>query len=229
MNPTRHLLLVALTLAAATLAGCPGKRTAAATQPTPAAFDIAASDPKAVQVADALVAKLGGWERWSAVKQLQWSQQFTVDGEVRGQFSHAWDRWNGRHALETRDMAAAKRAKEEENPRLNRSYSVMYDLFDREGSGSAFANGDPVPVADKRKMVVDAYNRWLVDHYLLTVYFRTKDPGAKLAYEERPADNFCPDVCDVLKVSFDPAVGKDTYYIDILRSTGPAGCSSPPS
>ena len=54
-----HRCACALLLAISALAACGGGRTTAATQPSPAAFDPAKSDPKAVAAIDAMLGALG--------------------------------------------------------------------------------------------------------------------------------------------------------------------------
>src|SRR5688572_10818239 len=94
------LLLVASALAA----GCPKPRTSAATQPAGLAFDPAASDAKALETADAMIAALGGYDKWNAVKELSFEVKIKVGEDLKLWGIHSWDRWNGRHNLQLVDM-----------------------------------------------------------------------------------------------------------------------------
>src|SRR3954471_9287316 len=94
----RILSSFVLVLGLATAAACGGpSRTTYARYPTASAtFDRASQDPKALAVADKVIATAGGAAAWEKAKQLRWSQSIVHDGkEVLGG-EQAWDRWNGR-------------------------------------------------------------------------------------------------------------------------------------
>ena len=105
----RRACALLLTASALALAACGGGRTTAATQPSPAAFDPAKSDPKAVAAVDAMLGVLGGPGAWTNVKQVQWDQKYTRDGKVAGWFKHSWDRWNGRQNERIHNVPPATR------------------------------------------------------------------------------------------------------------------------
>ena len=206
-------LLVALVLVAAAIAapGCGPGRTAAATQPTPVAFDATKSDPKAVALADAVVANLGGAAAWDAVKQLKWDLKYTLDGQMKGWFRHAWDRWNGRHHFETIDPASGESA-----------YIAMYDIFDLDDRGwVGNAKGDAALAAERDNKIKVARDRLKVDAYQLTMIHKLKDPGAILTLVGQVKDlgGMCKVPCDTIKLTFDPAVGTDTWYIEVNSET----------
>src|SRR5690606_13292428 len=118
------LFITALLACAGACAG----RTAAATQTTPAAFDPATSDAKALAAVDETLAAMGGADKWAQVKQLRWEIKYTTDGQLQGWFKHSWDIWNGRHRYEFAppDQLTAPKP----------VFTIaMYDLFDREGKG----------------------------------------------------------------------------------------------
>ena len=65
-------------------------------------------------------------------------------------------------------------------------------------------------------MIEEAYNRWKTDAYLLALPFKVKDPGVNLKYDgEVPSDEFCPEGCEVIEVTFAEGVGTDTYRLNI--------------
>ncbi len=205
------LLGVALVAGAA---GCPKPRTSAATQPTPAAFEPAQSDPKAIEVVDAGVAALGGAASWEKLKELSFMISYKDGEEVKGQFQHSWDRWNGRHYFVT-PIGSTLGGKPEDV----QYQEVKYDLFDPDAKPWAASGGQ---VAGMRKDAEDlakiARSRLSEDLYLIAIVHKLKDPGVKLSVDNAQVtvadSDKCQPSCTSIKVSFDPAVGKDTWYVN---------------
>jgi hypothetical protein len=199
------------------LAACGGGRTTAATQPSPATFDASRSDPKAVAAVDQMLAALGGAAAWSDVKQIRWEQRYMRDGKLMGWFKHAWDRWNGRHRFEEINMQSYEKAQVEGRQEEIQTTVAMYDLFDHNGKGYATFNDQQVATADRDRIVGGAYKNWQADSYRLFAWYKAKDPGVILAMEppRQPQNGLCTPGCDVVKVSFSPEVGKDTWHLSI--------------
>jgi hypothetical protein len=202
-------------------AACGGGRTSPATQP--GAFNPAASDPKAVAVADQMLAKLGGVAAWNGVKQIKWEQRYIRDGKMTALFRHAWDRWNGRHRWEQVDLESMEKAKREGGPDAAdiKTTVGMYDLFDHQGKGTATVGNQQADVATRDQIVARAYEAWQSDAYRLTAIYKVKDPGVKLALKGQapPVKQFCNPNCDVLELTFAPEVGKDTWFINVNTQT----------
>jgi hypothetical protein len=216
MKALRHSIAVAIALLAA---ACGGGRTSPATQP--GAFNAAQSDPKAVALADQMLAKLGGAAAWDSVKQIKWEQRVSRDGKLTAVFRHAWDRWNARHRFELVDLASMEKAKREGRPDEVRSTVAMYELFDRQGKGTATADGQQLDTATRDEMVASAYKAWQGDSYRLAAIYKVKDPGVKLALkgQRQPVKEFCKPTCDVIEVTFAPEVGKDVWLLNVNTST----------
>jgi len=210
------------------LGACGPGRTAAATQPTPKAFDPAGSDPKAVAVVDAMQTALGGADKWSLVKQIRWTQKTLYGDELRSWVIHAWDIWNGRHRCEVADMSSyAKPSAEKPNPDPPKYSIAMYDLFDVDSSsGSATYDGDELGSDDRKKLKKTCFTVWKQQSYQLAMFFKLKDPGVKLTYEGQIKEMniagvgvLCKEGCDSIKVSFAPEVGTDTWWVHINTAT----------
>src|SRR3990172_5154126 len=75
----------------------PGRTTFARYPGAAPAFDRSASDPKALAIADKVLAAAGGADKWNAAKQVRWSESVMNDGKEAVAGEQAWDRWNGRH------------------------------------------------------------------------------------------------------------------------------------
>lgn len=214
-----HALL--FTLLASTAYGCGPGRTAAATQPSPAAFDATASDEKALAIADGVMTALGGADAFEAVKQIRWEHKYMMDGELRNHLKHSWDKWNGRHNFQMLDMATYADATAESDPGRMKWSEAMYSLFNK-GKGYGMYGGREVGSEDRDRIISTASDRWQHDSYQLTMLFKLRDPGAKLSYfgEVKDVDGMCQPVCDTLKLEFAPEVGKDVYYINVNRDSG---------
>src|SRR5258705_13813486 len=83
-------------LAIATACG-PGRTTYARHPGAATAFDRAGSDPKALEIADQVVAATGGKANWDKAKQIRWTVSIKDGDKVVIEGEEAWDRWNGRH------------------------------------------------------------------------------------------------------------------------------------
>lgn len=210
-------LLIACTFASIPLlAGCPKPRTAAMTQPTPAAFDAAASDKKALEVADAGLVALGGYDKWSGLKELRFEEKISHDGQLKLWTIDQWDRWNGRHNAKRVSIASLASGK----PDDVKISEVRYDLFDTGKKPYAIFDGKPLPHQDAMTAVGDARKHLAQDAYLLTLIYRVRDPGVHLATGgETKIEGTCNPSCQNIKITFDAGVGKDTYFINYNTTT----------
>lgn len=212
-------------LAAALLAGtaaCGGpQRTAAATQPTPAAFDPSQSDQQALDIVDATITAVGGAEAWAQVKQIQWQVKYYQNDALAAWFKHAWDQWNGRHRFEMVRMESYEIAQQSGNEEDMQWIVAMYDLFDRSARAVALFDGQAVMPGDREKIVSDAYEQWQLDSYQLSMVHKLRDPGVILNYvgETQERHGKCLAGCVLIKVSFAPEVGTDTYVLNISKET----------
>ncbi len=207
---------VCMALAAAMLSACGASRQSAATQATPAAFDAAKSDPKAVAVADQVMAALGGEANWNKAHEIKWFQAIIIDGKMVDGVAHSWDRWDGRHRFTRIDPSGSEGVS-------------VHDLFDNE-RGYAFVSGkkgtQKAAAADKDRMIAEARKRFDTDAYPLVIPFKLKDPGVHLKYsEERPEEGAkagAPAKFDVIEITFDDGVGsapKDTWFLVVDKAT----------
>lgn len=198
------------------LAACGPGRTSAATQPTPAAFDPSQSDADAIALVDQAVAEVAGPDAhatWDKVQQLTFTAKYVLDGDVKGYYVHHWDRWNGRHNFQSADLAAGG----EEPPWIE----VYYDLFDEDAKIHGSYDGNEVVREDAVRFRKEARTRLADDGYMLAMLYKLQDPGVKLTSEGeiQPTDGVCTPACKTVKVTFDPAVGKDTWYVNINTAT----------
>jgi len=206
-------LALAIALPAAACGGA--SRTSPATQPGLAAFDPAASDPRALALVDQAVAALGGRVEWDKVKQIQWNERHTLEGKLVGVSGHAWDRWNGRHRFEEFSIASMERAEKEGRPDEIQVQVAMYDLFDHQGKGTVTVDNVRVDAATRDKVIAIAYDVFREASYRLAAVYKLEDPGVKLAMAEpiQPVKDHCKPSCEVVRVTFAPAAGTDTWLV----------------
>ncbi len=200
-----RLVFLALALP---LAACPPARNSPATWTAATYFNVKAQDPRALKIADEVVATVGGEANWAKAKEIEWSQVIVLDGKPVVESQHAWDRWNGRHRMQ--------------QVQNGNGFLVQYDLFQKTGKGWGIVEGRERTAT--REQMADMMNRASVflaqDAYLLCLPFKLRDPGVHLRWmEERPDPGDAARKLDVLRVSFDPGVGKDVYYLAIDRTT----------
>jgi hypothetical protein len=204
----RTALLALLVVLAA---GCPKPRTSAATQPTPAAFDPAASDAKAIAIADAGLATVGGHDKWEAVKELRFGVKYVLAGVAKSDVVHQWDRWNGRHNYQSVDMATTVSGK----PQDVRSTEVRHDLFETSKKPFVTYGGQELMRADADKAAAAATTQLNDDAYKFTIVHRVRDPGIRLALAtEAEMPTKCDPGCESIKV-----IGKETWFIAYNTST----------
>lgn len=209
---SRHRLSVVLVTLA--LAGC-ATRNSAATQGTIKAFDPAKSEPKAVEIADQVLAALGGEATWNKAKEIGWTQLIFIDGKLQDWGAHSWDRWNGRHNY--------KRLYADGNASV-----AMHELYS--DSGTAYIETEKGRVEqtkeDQRNIINEARKRFETDTYIMFMPYKLKDPGVKLKFSEErqeegaPAD--APMKYDVIQITFDEGVGPaagDTWYLSVDKQT----------
>lgn len=188
------------------LAAACGSRTTAATQPTPKVFDAAASDPKAIALADEVLAACGGAESWAKAKEIRWHQVVVQDGKAFDLVRHIYDRWNGRHNYSRVEPSGAQN-------------NVMYDVYERTGVGYD-GSGNQLTRDEAKKLMDEATKRLFIDNYLLLLPYKLKDPGVKLELKgERKKEGEEQPTWDVIRVTFDPAVGTDVYELAINKKT----------
>ena len=199
-----------VSLATVALAACAPARTSIARYPTAApAFDRTASDAKAVELADKVVAAAGGFDKWNAVKQIRWSETDTNDGKVTFDGEHGWDRWNarqyGRMIGDHGDVVI---------------HHELYGEHD-DAYGESGGKREELGEKDKPNAMKQALERWQYDTAALCMPFLLEEVGSHLTYVGQAAgDNGQP--MEVIKIEFDPkdkARTGTSYQVDIDPAT----------
>ena len=139
----------------------------AETNPPAEGFNQSGSDAKAIEIADAVMEKMGGWENWNQTRYITW--------RFFGRRMHVWDKWTGNLRHEDGNMLILMNI----NTKKGR---VWFD-------GTEATNADSV-----KKYVNQGYRRWINDSYWLVMPYKLKDTGVTLKYsgedktqDDRPA------------------------------------------
>ena len=144
---TRLLVLLLLVL--------PFTTAPAEENPPAKGFNTAASDPKAISVADQAITAMGGRKNWDATRYITW--------RFFGFRLHVWDKWTGDIRFEQGEL------------------TVLMNIHSKEGRAFAagVAIGDAGTLAAKLE---HAYRAWINDSYWLVMPYKLKDSGVSLSY-----------------------------------------------
>ena len=138
--------------------------------PPAAGFDMAGSDPKAVQIADQVMLAMGGRKAWDNTHFIGWN--------FFGARKLVWDKWSGDVRVDN----------------LRDDQTVLLNI--NTDKGRVFRKGAEVTDPDSvAKYVKAGKGAWINDMYWLLMPFKLKDSGVTLKYlgddptkEGKPAD-----------------------------------------
>lgn len=142
----------------AALAGCQqdaGTSTGHDNPPAPG-FDLAHSDPAAVELADSVMAAMGGRKNWDETRFISWTF---------GKRHLVWDKKDGNVRIESQPD------------------STIYLVNINDSKGRVQIRGQELTEPDSlQKMLSKAKSIWINDSYWLTMPFKLKDTGVTLKY-----------------------------------------------
>lgn len=173
-----------------------------ATRPAtrPEARAAPASDPEAVEVARAVMQRLGGRGAWEGTRYLTWS--------FFGSRRHLWDRHAGDVRIEGTDRESGE------------TYLILMNIHS--GRGRAWRGGaevtDPEPL---EKMLREGTSAWINDSYWLVMPYKLLDPGVTLRdLGERPMADGRP--ARVVELTFTDVgeTPRNKYHVYVARETG---------
>ncbi len=158
------------------------------------------SDPRAVEIADGVMQRLGGRRAWDETRYITW--------RFAGRRRHLWDKQTGRLRLERRGPSSGK------------AYVIVLDLDT--GEGRAWREGEPVQEPDALGNILKAArSSWINDAYWLVMPYKLKDAGVTLRDlgQGRTADGRA---ADVLELTFS-GVGetpRNKYHVWVAGESG---------
>ena len=133
------------------------RRSDRAANPAAPGFDVAHSDPAAVELADSVMMAMGGRENWDQTRYISWN--------FFGRRNLVWDKAEGDVRIESIPD------------------STIYLLNIHTGKGRVEVKGDEVTQPDSlQKMLAKGKSIWINDSYWLVMPFKLKDTGVTLKY-----------------------------------------------
>lgn len=169
------------------------ERTDSVQNPAAEGFDLANSDPAAVELSDSIMAAMGGWENWQSTRFISWN--FFDNRNL------IWDKKRERVRIES----------------LKDSITYVVDL--KTLKGKVWIKGQELTQSDSLdKMLKKAKSMWINDSYWLVMPFKLKDSGVTLKYLGE--DTFkTGGKCNVLQLTFnnvgDTPQNKYYVYVDL--------------
>ncbi len=167
--------------------------------PAAEGFNAEASDPRAIEIADAVMESMGGRAAWDSTRFYTWS--------FFGNRRHFWDKYTGDIRVEGADRESGE------------PYLILMNLHS--GEGRAWRDGDEASGEDLADLLELGESAWINDGYWMFMPYKLKDTGVTLRYlgdgemvDGRPAD--------VLQLTFEE-VGRtpdNKYRVYVARDTG---------
>ena len=156
---------------------------------------LAAVDPKAEELARAVMQKMGGQASWNATRYVRW--------DFFGGRRHWWDRFNGDIRIEAEQRI------------------VLMNIHTLKGrvwqDGQELAPGEELDEA-----LVAGHQWWVNDSYWMFMPYKLLDPGVNLQYAgQREMEDGRP--ADVLEMTFGEGIGytpQNRYEIFVAQDTG---------
>lgn len=156
-------------------------------------FNLAASDARAVELADQAMRNMGGRQNWDNTRILAW----TLFGR-----DHVWDKWTGDFRMQ------------------NDSLVVLMNVNTKRGR--AWKNGREVTEAAARDALLEtAYGSWVNEGYWFLMPFKLKDSGVTLKHlgDDALQDGRA---ADLLQLTFENVglTPQNKYHVWIGKDTG---------
>lgn len=166
---------------------------------------IAAQDPKAVEVGQAMIAAMGGEPAWEHARLFHFDWQVVRDGQVVASFSHWWDRYTGQYRVEGVNKEGKK-------------WEALFNVNTKKGD--FFVDGKKTSGDEEARGLAMAYGRFINDTYWVLAPWKIFDPGVSLEYTGQVKDGD-GHTCDQIKLSFDNVglTPKDIYWMDVDQTT----------
>jgi hypothetical protein len=144
---------------------------------TPAAgFNLADSDAKALEIADAVMKASGGRYAWDMTRYIRWT--------FFNRRTLIWDKWNERVRIDV----------------LDNTFKFRVNLKDM--TGRVWKDGQEITQPDSLKKYLErGKNIWINDSYWFLMPFKLKDSGVTLKYMGKKPNQLGVE-CDVLELTF---------------------------
>ena len=157
------------------------------------------SDSRAIEIAQSVIERMGGWESWDNTRCLSW--------RFFGRRMHHWDKWTGDVRIE--------------GPAGDDDYLWLMNVNTTQGR--VWKNGEEINDTEElAEALLTGRKVWVNDSYWLVMPYKLLDPGVTLKYsgEREMADGRA---ADVLKLTFGEGVGytpENRYEVFVAKDTG---------
>ena len=186
----------------------------------PQAFDPAQSDPRAVAIADLMMAALGGPRAWEQTRFLHFAFAVERSSGRTALRTHLWDRREGRLRYQaTGKDGAPFVVLIDLDSRRGEAYRLPREAAAQGAAGEGLRAPARIDPEASRPLLEEAYEAWINDTYWVLMPYKMKDPGVRLKYAgeaSRDGEEY-----DLLDLTFD-GVGLtpgDRYRAHVNRKT----------
>lgn len=140
-------------------------------------FDMANSDPAAIELVDSILIAMGGRDNWEKTRYISWN--------FFGNRDLVWDKTSGRVRIYSHKD----------------TITYLVNLNSMEGR-VRIKDQEITEIDSLKKLLTKAKSIWINDSYWLVMPFKLKDPGVRIKYlgEETLSDGM---QCNVLELTFD--------------------------
>ena len=124
-------------------------------------------DPKAVEITEAMMEKMGGQDKWNSTRYVRFEFNVSSEGQARRGRAHLWDKWEGRYRVESQ----TKDGKEQ---------VVLFNTNTK--AGDVYLDGEKVEGDASADALKGAYGAYINDTYWLAMPWKWLDPGVNLKH-----------------------------------------------
>ncbi len=160
---------------------------------------IYAADAKTSEIAQAMMAAMGGADNWNRAHFVRYDFKVTAGGAVRVDRSHLWDKRTGRYRIDGKTKDG--------KPSI-----AMFNTTNQQGA--AYVDGKKLEGAEAAKAMKDAYATFINDMYWLSMPWKWMDMGVNLKYKgQKPRGTTQFDVVELTfgKVGLTPGDRYEAY------------------
>jgi len=164
-------------------------------------------DSHAVEIAERLMAAMGGRDVFDHVRLLQFDWAVVRDGTTEALYHHWWDRQTGRYRVEGTDRDGS-------------SMRAVFPLS-HPADGTVWTEDGELSHEAAAELLDFAHGRFINDTYWLLMPWKWLDPGVHLAYEG--TNELDGESHDVVLLTFENGTGRtsnDRYWGWVSQRTG---------
>src|SRR6267143_721826 len=186
----------------------------------PQAFDPAKSDPRAIAIADLVMAALGGQQAWGQTRILYFAFAVERDAKRVAYRTHLWDRWDGRLRYEAAEKDGAPFVTLlDVNTRVGEAYRLPREAPAQGTTARGAAGTVKLEAAAAKPLLDEAYEAWINDTYWLLMPYKMKDPGVRLKYTGEKT--IAGADYDLVELTFEDVglTPRDPYWAHVNRAT----------